>query len=166
MRSLASVRLLLPLLLVLTVSSVGLKAAAGPVNDGKTDSRPGLLESQLSEMLRAQGFATKLHPLRLQSSIVYAIRGDCRLSVRDARAGTAVETVFARDAASIGPVRYLYRDDSSATAPAFRMRLGRLEAEMLRRIGIERPIPVPVALATSPACGNATFGLQDVRVAA
>lgn len=163
MRPLVSANLLFGLLIVLTISSVSLKAAIGPIDDGKSDARRGQIETQLSAMLRSQGFSTSISPRRMQSSIVVAKRGACRLTVRDARAGTAVETVFRREAQGVGPVQYLYRGRSTAEAPAFRMRLGRLQVELLRRLGIDGPVHVPVALAVSPDCGARTFGLEDVR---
>ena len=162
----ARASLLLALLFALAVSSVGLKAAVGPINDGKTDLRPRQLETQLERTLRAQGFSVSERPRPMQSTILFAKRGDCLLSVRDARGGTAVETVFARNAASIGPVRYLYRGTASASVPSFRIRLGRFEAETLHRLGVDRPVPVPVALATSAACESETFGLEDFRIGA
>jgi hypothetical protein len=156
--------LLLGLLAVLAVSSVGLKAAAGAPSDGLVDSRPDTLEDQLTANLRAQGFATRFHRGKFQSSIVYGQRGNCSLSVRDARGGAAIETAFARDAARIGLLRYFYRGRSSATVPAFAVRVGRFENELLSRIEPQRRMPVPVALATSPGCGARDFGFGDVRL--
>jgi hypothetical protein len=156
--------LLLGFLFVLAASSVGLKAAAGPLRDGSIDSRPLLLEDQLIDSLRAQGFSARLRPLRIQSSIVYATRGDCRLSVRDARGGAAAAAVFARDAKDIGQVRYLYRGQSYEAPPALKVRLGRLEYELLSRMGVRQHLAVPLALASSAGCNGRDFGLEDMRV--
>jgi hypothetical protein len=163
MRAHGNDRLLLTFFAALALSSVGLKAYAGPPRGG-LDSFRAEIEAQLASSLRAQGFATSITHLRMQSSIVYGRRGACRLSVRDARLGESNATAFAQDAAGIGPVRYLYRGRDYASPPTFAMRLGRLQTELLDRAGLNAALHIPVAIASSPGCGRADFGLDDVRV--
>jgi len=147
----------------LALISVGLKAAAGPPDDGKgaPDSR---VNEQLASALKAQGFSISLSPRAYQSWVIMGKRGDCRLSVRDAREGIQVATVFSREAGDIGPVRYLYRGTSSDSPPATSVWLDRFQNKVLNRLRVQRRIPVPVALATSPACSGQNFGLSDFRV--
>ena len=163
MRTPGSNKLLLTFFAALALSSVGLKAIAGPPTDGLASYRVDV-ERQLDSRLRAQGFTTSVRPLRIQSSIVYAVRGACRLSVRDARLGESNATVYAQDAAGIGPVRYLYRGRVYAAPPSVPIRVGRLETELLNRGGFRARTHIPVAIASSPECGLADFGLGDVRV--
>jgi hypothetical protein len=91
-------------------------------------------------------------------------RGECHLSVRDAREGIQIATLFSRDASNIGPVRYLYRGTSTDTPPATSVWLDRFQTKVLNRLGVLRRVPVPIALATSPGCGGQNFGLSDFRV--
>src|SRR5438270_4089146 len=164
MRPSANDRVVIGMFIALAVSSVGLKAWAGPPRDGLIDRHPGQLEDQLVRSLQSQGFATRLRPFKLRSSVVFATRGQCRLSVRNARDGAADMTIFARDASGIGSVRYLYGGQTYPSPPTFAMRAGRLKAELLNRFGLSTRARVPVALAASPACGGSDFGLDDMRV--
>jgi hypothetical protein len=150
----------------LAISSLGLKAAAGPPQDGFADPRPLATEARLTAILRAQGFGTGLSPRRYQSSVVYAERGGCRLSARRARGDDAENAVYAHEAAPIGPVRYLYAGRRYASAPTLKIRIGRLETELLGRMGLKPNIHVPIAVATSSGCGTRDFGLEDVQVPA
>ena len=154
--------LFLGTLLILTVSSVGLKAATAPNNDDKLPA--ARVEKELVETLRRQGFSTSVRPGKFQSSIVFGSREGCRISARDASAGTSAMIVYARAAEDIGPVRYLYRGQSFDSPPMIRMRIGTFENEFLDRIGAHAPIAIPIALATSPQCGGKLFGLADVRI--
>jgi hypothetical protein len=164
MRSPASDRFLIGAFIVLVLSSVGVKAWIGPPSDGLIETHPGQVEQQLVRTLQSQGFSTKVQAFKIQSSIVFAVRSECRLSVRDARYGEADMTVFARDARSIGSLRYLYDGRSYSSPPTFAMRMGRLEAELLNRLRLSTSARVPVALAKSPACGANEFGLDDLKI--
>jgi hypothetical protein len=160
----ASDRLVLAGFALLAISSLGLKAVAGPPRDGLMDVPSGRLVQRLSSSLAAQNFAIEPRTSVHLGTMVVATRGACRLGVRDARGGTAIETAFARDAARIGHVRYLYRGRSYDQVPAFAIRLGRIETEVMSRLGMPRQAPMPIALAASPDCGTSDFGLADVRV--
>src|SRR4051794_28285701 len=124
MRSPGSDRILIGVMIALAFASVGAKAWIGPPKDGLIEFHPGQLEQQLVRTLRSQGFSTSVRQFRIQSSIVSGTRGECRLSVRDARMGEADMTVIARDASGIGPVRYLYAGQSYSSPPTFAMRAG------------------------------------------
>lgn len=163
MRPNVSDRLVLAALAVLAVSSLGLKAQAGPPRDGLMDVPTERVAQQLSSRLEAQRFTVGVRGFRYRSAIVIGVRGSCRLGIRDARAGAAMETLFERDAADLGPVRYLYRGRSYDAPPTFAMRLGRIETEVLSRLGLSSGAPLPVALAASPECGPGDFGFADVR---
>ena len=163
MRLNASNSLLLGALFVSALVSVGLKAAVGPPDDGK--GAPGArVDAELGKILQSQGFSTVLSPRRFQSAVTYATRGNCRLSVRDARDGVEVAAVFAREASEIGPVRYLYRGKASPAPPAAAAWFDRFGTKVFDRLGIQRRVPVPIALATSPGCNGQDFGLRDFRV--
>lgn len=164
MRLPGSDSLLLGGCIALAIGSIGLKAIAGPPRDGLTDSRPGQLEDQLQSKLRSQAFVTELRRMRMRTPIVFAHRGSCKLGVRDARGGESFTDIFAQDARSLGPIRYLYNGRSYPEVPGIAIRLGRFEAEVQSRLGSVSSAPVPVALATSPACGSSDFGLGDVRI--
>ena len=164
MRRRASDKFVLAAFALLAVSSLGLKAAAGPPRDGLMDVPAGRFEAFASVTLRNRQFAVVEQSFAHRSTLIRATRGSCRLAVRDARDGAAVATAFAGDAANVGTVRYLYRSRVYAEPPAFAMRLGRIETEVLNRLGMSPQAPIPVALAVSPACGNGDFGLADVRI--
>jgi hypothetical protein len=163
-RLIGSDKLLLGGFVVLAIGSIGLKAVAGPPRDGLTDSRPGQLEDQLQSKLKSQGFVAELRPMRMRAPVVYARKGQCELTVRDARGGESFAEIFVQDARSIGPVRYLYGGSSYSAMPGIGVRLGRFGAEVQSRLGFASSAPVPVVLATSPACGLSDFGLDDVRI--
>lgn len=157
-------KLLLIGFIALAIGSVGLKAVAGPPRDGFTDSRPGQLEDQLQSRLRSQVFVTGVRPVQMRSPIILARKGQCRLSVRDARGGESFKDIFSHDARDVGPVRYLYDGRTYAAVPGIAIRLGRFEAELRSRFGVGAGAPVPLALATSPECGASNFGLDEVRI--
>ena len=159
-------KVLLGILAALAFGSVGLKAVDGPPSNGSIDRHPGELISKLTTTLRKEGFSTSVQRLHIQSSIVYASRGRCRLSVRDARSGDGEATVYARQAAAIGPVRYLYRGRLYASAPELALRFARIGTELNGLLGRERRVSVPVALAESPGCNENDFGLGDLSVTA
>jgi hypothetical protein len=164
MRRRASDRLILAAVAMLAVTSLGLKAAAGPPRDGLMNVGAERLNMQLAAILRSQHFAIAEQRFRYRSTLILATRGACRLGVRDARDGAAMATAFGGDAAMIGTVRYLYRGRSYDQPPGFAMRLGRIETEALDRLGMSTQAPMPVAIAASPACGSRVFGLEDLRI--
>ena len=163
MRPTANDRFVLAAFGLLAISSLGLKAAAGPPRDGLEVSTADF-DRRIVATLESQHFTTVEQNIPHRSTLILGTRGGCRLGARDARDGTKSATVFARDASSIGPVRYLYRGRSYAHAPAFAMRLGRIETELLSRLGASPKAPMPVALAASPECGTGDFGLADFRI--
>jgi hypothetical protein len=146
----------------LAIVSVGLKAAAGQPDDGG-GATASQVEKQLASKLSGQGFSTSISHREFVSSVVQATRGNCRLIVRDARGGAAFASVFARDASGLGPLRYLYQGQVSDAPPSAEAWLDRFENKITNRLGIQRRIPVPVALATSPGCEGQNFGLTDFR---
>ncbi len=151
---------------LLAVSSLGLKAAVGPPTDGLVGSRHGAFEQMVIGKLQSQAFVINVRQFRYRSPLILAERGRCRLAVRDAMEGAAMEPTFAQDAEAIAPVIYLYRGSSYSTAPEVALRLGRLEAEGLHRLGIRRPTLVLIALAASPGCGSDRFGLEALELPA
>jgi len=160
----ASDRLVLAGFVFLAVSSLGLKAIAGPPRDGLMDVSGDRIDQQLSSRLQAQHFTVAIRRFSHRSSMIVGLRGGCRIAARDAREGAAHATLFMRDAAGLGPVRYLYQGRSYEEPPAFAIRLGRLEIEAMSRLGMLPREPVPIAFAATPACGRNDFGFADVRV--
>jgi hypothetical protein len=157
-----NVRIALFALLVL--GSLSLKAAAGAPRDRLIESDPRHFERAVTGVLSAQHFVTNLRAYPYRPTLVLAARGNCRLAVRDATFGAALAPTFAEDARSVGPVRYFYRGDSFERPPGMILRFGRLEFEILGRLGFDRPMPVLVALAASPDCGRDRFGLADLHL--
>jgi len=149
---------------VLALGSLGLKATVGPPRDSLADRDPKRFEQTATGILHAQGFSTTLHTYQYRSTLVLAARGDCRVAVRDAKWGAGVAAVFAEDARTIGPVQYLYRGHRYSQPPGLSLRLGRLQYEILDRVGVHSPMPILVAFAGSPSCGDSQFGLADVRI--
>jgi len=149
-------------LLILAVTSVGLKAIAGANN--QDEPPPGRVEQELLKKLRTQGFSTSLRPGKFQSPMVSGVRKACRISARDATAGTSAMVVYTRAARSIGPVRYLYEGETFERPPMIRMRIGKYENEFLGRIGVRAPLHIPIAVATSRECGGGSFGLADLSI--
>jgi len=149
---------------LLALGSLGLKAAVGPARDRLIDQDPATFEHTVNGILHAQNFSTTKRVFSFRSPLVLAVRGDCRIAVRDAKWGEGMGPVFSEDARAIGPVTYLYRGDRYSRPPGLTLRLGRLEFEILDRLGARPSLHVLTALALSPSCGNADFGLSDVTV--
>jgi hypothetical protein len=149
---------------ILALGSLGLKAAVGPPRDSMVDRDPRHFEQTVTGILHAQNFSTTMRTFPYRSTLVLAARGDCRIAIRDAKWGTGVTTVFAQDARMIGPVYYLYRGNRYSRPPGLSLRLGRLEFEILDRVGGHLPMHILVAFAASPSCGDSQFGLADVSV--
>lgn len=148
----------------LALGSLGLKAAAGPPRDRSIASDPARFERAVTAILGQQHFTTSIRTYPYRSPLVLAEDGKCRLAIRDATFSSALAPTFAKDAQSIGPVRYFYRGQSYERPPSMIVRLVRLRTEILDRLGIDRSMPVVVALAASPQCGRGQFGLSDVHL--
>jgi hypothetical protein len=164
MPPLASNRILLAVFAALAAASVGLKAAAGPPPDGAYDVRPRQVEAKLEATLRAQGFSTDAESRPNRSEMIFGRRGECLLAARDARGGANFEGVFAADVRRIGELRYLYRGKSYGEPPSLAFRIGRLENELLNRLGVGHAMDVPIALAGTGGCGSGNFGLDAIRI--
>ena len=163
MRGSVSMRAIL--FVALAVGSLGIKAAAGPTRDSLLNSDSSKFERSALSILRSQGFATSLRSFGdFRSTMVIASRGECRVAARNATWGSAVKEIYGQDASDIGPVSYLYRGHRYGAPPGLRVRLGRLEFEILDRLVTRPPLHVLTALAASPSCGGADFGLADVTL--
>lgn len=151
---------------LLALGSLGLKAAIGPPRDSLVNRDPRPFDRAVSTILHSQGFAITVSTYAHRSDLILARRGDCRIAARDAKWGTGITSVFADDARAIGPVQYFYRGRRYSRPPGLRLRAGRLEFEVANRLGRRWPMPVLVAFAAAPACGDSQFGLADVRIRA
>lgn len=150
---------------VLAIGSLGLKAAAGPVRDNLINSDARKFERSAISILRAQGFETSLRDFHdFRSPMIVGIRGECRVAARNATWGSAIKEIYAQDAREIGPVSYMYRGHRYSAPPGLRVRFGRLEFEMLDRLGMRPELHLLTALAVSPACGDSDLGLSDVTI--
>jgi hypothetical protein len=163
MRSIAEARLPIALFVGLLAISVGLKGALGPQLKEPSAAVPGLVENQLAHDLQSQGFSIRREVSAWQSTAILATRGDCRLSVRDASHGAFDRVVYARDAAHVGQLRYLFAGRRYESPPTVVILMGRIAAKVVDRLGIRASVPIAVALATSPACADDDFGLRDIR---
>jgi hypothetical protein len=121
-------------------------------------------ERAITDRLASQGFAVRIERHRVQNNIVLGERPGCWIGARDASGGAAMVTIFARQAAAIGPVRYLYRGASAAAPPDLRIMADRIVPRSLDRLGIHLARSLPVALASSGGCPAGNFGLEDLRV--
>ena len=165
MRSVAEAKLPIAIFAVLLVTSVGLKAALGPQSHNPSRAGPELIDDRMARNLESQGFSTSRRHSKWQGTTIFATKGDCRLSVRNASHSPGERTVYARDAAKIGQVRYLMGGRSYDSPPTLAILISKVETKFLDRLRIRGSVPVPVALATSPACGGRDFGLGDIRAA-
>jgi hypothetical protein len=165
MPSTVSAKTIAALFIALAMSSLALKAAAGTPRYTMYDGTSDLVDRQIVQLLDAQGFRTSIRPRELQSSIIDAARGNCRLIVRDGRAAADSAAVFSRDARGVGPVRYLYKNASYDSPPTILVRFGFFEANLLYRGGMDPTVHALIAIAQSDACGRSNFGLEDVRIA-
>jgi hypothetical protein len=164
MRSLAGPRLAIALFAGLLALSIGLKAAFGPELSDPATARPGALEDRLARQLQSQGFVVRRQDTRWQGQVIWAMKGGCRLTVRDATRAESQKVVFAHDAASVGQLRYLFAGRAFASPPTSAIVAARIESKLLHRLRLSGTLPVAVALATSPGCGSNDFGLADMRV--
>lgn len=160
-RSTASVSVMLALLALAATCSIALKGAMRSAPEQ-------VLEDQalrrIAARLAGQGFAVRIERHPVQNDVVLADRGACRISARDASPGAAFATAFAQQAASVGAVRYLYRQQRYAAPPETRAMLFRLVPRTLDRLGLHLARPLPVAIATSSACPAGDFGLGDISI--
>ena len=165
MRLAGNDRGLIILFAALAVSSVALKGAIGAPRYTADESRSRLVQQRVVSILVAQGFRVSVRPSKTQFQIIHAVRGTCVLSIRDARRGAAMVSIFADEARAIGPVHYLYRRATYDSPPGFQIRLASFEANLLSRAGQAQLVRVPLAVAESQSCGRGSFDLDDVRVA-
>ena len=111
------------------------------------------------------GHTSSVRHLKVQSAIVYAVRGQCSLSARDASGAGAGEAVsFADDARNIGPVRYFYNGGIYGSPPSLRTHLAVIRSTFLRSLGFRPALHVPLAIAATEACGNSTFRIGDIQL--
>ncbi|MEO7688222.1 MAG: hypothetical protein ABIS51_02975 [Sphingomonas sp.] len=160
-RSTASVSVMLALLAVAATGSIALK---GAMRSAPEQALADQAQRAIAARLAQQGFAVRIERHPVQNNVVLADRGACRISARDASPGAAFATAFTQQAASVGPVRYLYRQQQFAAPPDTRTMLFRLVPRTLDRLGLHLARPLPVAIATSSACPAGDFGLGDISV--
>lgn len=163
MRGSVSIRAIL--FAVLAFGSLGLKAAVGPARDNFVVTDDSGFERTVTSILQSQHFATTGGRLNRHGKVILASRGDCRIAVRNARWGSGMANVYKQDSREIGALYFLYRGHRYSEPPGVRIRLGRLEFETLDRLGIRPDLHVLTAVAASPSCGDADFGLSDVTIA-
>ena len=166
MPSLVRDRVAIGLFIVLLAGSVGLKALKGPQVRESTQAAPGLLESEIVRNLHAQGFSTRLDLTGLHGTIVFAARGSCRLSVRDAGHVEWEKGIYERDAAAVGPLRFLMAGKSYDLPPSLAILVERMRGRLSRGLRLAGNAPVALAFAASPACGGSDFGLSNTQVPA
>jgi hypothetical protein len=154
---------LLGLLSVLVAVSLTMKVMLGATIEAPPSDGPASVQNHLVQILERQGFETSVRQLRIQSSIVFARRGNCTLSVRNAFGGAATEAAFADDARPIGIVRYLYKGEVYNSPPTLRVHAAVIEASFLHAMGLKPDLHVPLALAVSRGCANSPFGFEDIR---
>jgi hypothetical protein len=166
MLSLVRDRVAVGLFIVLLAGSVGLKALKGPQVRESTQSAPGLLESEIVRNLDSRGFTTRLGSTRLHGTIVFAARGKCRLSVRDAGHVEWEKGIYERDAVAVGPMRFLMAGKSYDSPPSLAILVERMKGRLTRGLQLAGNAPVALAFAASSACGDSDFGLSKTQVPA
>ena len=160
-RSTASVSLMLMLLALTATGSIALKSA---MRSAPEQVLAAQALRKIAARLAQQGFAVRIERHPVQNDVVLGDRGGCRISARDASPGAAFATAFTQQAASVGAVRYIYRQQQYAAPPETRTMLFRLVPRTLDRLGLHLARPLPVAIATSSACPAGDFGLGDISV--
>lgn len=148
----------------LVISSLGLKAVVGPPQDGFLSPAAGGFEQRASAILRAQGFSTRDEPFASHGTLILGQRGNCRVAVRSAMGGSGFARVFAAEVKDVGQVVYLFRNERYATPPELKMRISRLQTELLNRLGSRPSAPIVVAFAASPGCPASGLGFEDLRI--
>ena len=160
-RSTASVSVMLALLGLAATGSIALK---GAMRSAPEEELADQALRKIAARLAGQGFAVRIERHPVQNDVVLAERGACRISARDASPGAAFATAFAQQAASVGVLRYLYRQQRFAAPPETQTMLFRLVPRTLDRLGLHLARPLPVAVATSSTCPAGDFGLGDISV--
>jgi hypothetical protein len=128
--------------------------------------RPGCDQPRAAtSILQSHHFATLKRRTDLHGTLILASRGDCRIAIRNARWGSGMANIYARDTRDIGALSFLYRGQRYSAPPGLRIRLGRIEFEILDRFGSRPELHVLTAVAASPSCGDGDFGLSDVTIA-
>jgi len=159
-----SVSLRAILFVALALGSIGLKAAVGPARDNFVVADDGRFERVTTSILLSQHFVQLNRRVDLHGTLILASRGHCRIAIRNARWGSGTAKIYARDTRDIGPLVFLYRGHRYSDPPGLRIRFGRLEFEVLDRLGARPDLHVLTAVAASPSCGDDDFGLSDVTV--
>lgn len=149
----------------LALGSIGLKAAVGPARDNFVVADESSFERTTTSVLQSQHFAVTRHRSDLSDTLILATRGACKIAVRNARWGSGMANIYAREVRDIGPLYFLYRGHRYSEPPGLRIRLGRLDFETLDRLGTRPDLHIMTAVAASPSCGNADLGLSDVTIA-
>ena len=152
------------MLALLAVAATGSIALKGAMRSAPEQELADQALRGIAARLAGHGFAVRIERHPVQNDVVLADRGSCRISARDASPGAAFATAFAQQAASVGTVRYLYRNQHFATPPDTRAMLFRLVPRTLDRLGLHLARPLPVAIATSSTCPAGDFGLGDISV--
>jgi hypothetical protein len=147
------------LLALAAVLTIGLKVELAAFNR-KTDSRA--LTRMLEAHLAAQGFSTRYELHANQSDVVEAVRGACRLRVRDGTKGDQFDKVFARQANGLGPVRYVFHGLWLARPPLLWMGIERSLAHMSARLGLSGQYQTAFAIAAR-GCDPATINLDGIH---
>jgi hypothetical protein len=161
---LARNRVAIGLLIALLAGSFGLKALKHAKVEQPMPSGPGALQIEIVRNLEAQGFSTRFEVTRLHGTIVHATKGDCRLSVRDADHAEWEKGIYERDAAAIGPLRYLMAGRSYSSPPSLAILLARHRARLAKGLRLASQAPAALAFASSRQCGVSDFGLSNMSV--
>ncbi len=148
------------LLLALAVAvTLGLKVSTTQYD---LDFDSAALSQGIKAKLDAQGFVTHQESQGYQSAVIDAVRGTCHMRVRDGALGGQYATIFAQQAAGLGPIRYLYRGAWGDSPPLLRMQMDRATAHLMARLGFSGQFPATLAVAAR-GCNPATFDFAGFR---
>lgn len=131
-----------------------LASLAGKLAASGTSPEPdnALFAARAAALLRAEGMATQSEQRPL-GMLVYGRRAGCTIMVGEYTPYGTFADVFARRAAPVGPLRFVYRGRRYAKAPKLAPLISFYLRRELLRIGLATPRMPIAAIAVSPGCG-------------
>lgn len=141
-------------LLVLTVASK--TVARAPV-----EADPVLFGAATSGMLAAEGFVVTRED-RPIGVVVQAVRGSCRMRVREYPADGTFTATFAQQGSGIGPLRFVFRGQIYDEVPKVRPLIEYYGRRAVQRLGLAVPRAPILAIAASPGCDVTVLPWQRI----
>lgn len=128
--------------------------AASKVLITKYDMSPSddVVTSRLADVFREAGFSAQLQFDPPAGNLVEAVNGSCRMWARDYSPYGIFLSYYESEAASVGPLVFVYQGAVNSRPPKFRPLLRYYLARELNRLGLDAYRPPIVAVAASRKC--------------